>query len=89
MTPDQWFELGQWLVGGAIGAGSVLVGSLLARRRPPAQSALVCSCRHGYGTHDPIEGSCGGTTTVRRNYTDVVDPCPCRSYDGPDPLTVR
>jgi len=90
MTPDQWFALGQWLVGGAIGIGAVTAGAWGAWRFRGAQPRRpICTCGHGYGTHDGGHGPCGGKLRARRNYTDFLDPCPCRSYDGPDPLLIR
>ena len=73
-------------------AGLVIVatwaGWRLGRRqaRPGGPtSQIVCSCGHGYGTHDNAQ-RCHGSDTRRRNGLHVVDPCPCRLYDGPEPL---
>jgi hypothetical protein len=78
-----------------VGAGLVVVpgwvGWLLGRaagRRsapPAAASALLCSCGHGYGSHEDGR-RCHGADARRRNGVQVLDPCPCRGYDGPEPL---
>jgi hypothetical protein len=74
-----------------VGAGLVVLagftGWRLGRRRSdigPA-SAVMCSCGHGFGTHDN-GWQCHGRDTRRRNGLHEVDPCPCRRYDGPEPL---
>jgi hypothetical protein len=87
MTGDQTFELLGWLVGGGLGIAAVVAGNLVAMRwRRTARPKLICTCGHGYGAHDPIEGMCGDQ--VHRTALGWVD-CPCRTYDGPDPLVVR
>lgn len=78
-----------------LGAGLVVVPSTVAwllgrasgRRHAdrPTTSTLLCSCGHGYGTHAD-ERRCHGSDTRRRNGLQEVDPCPCRLYDGPEPL---
>lgn len=87
-----------------IGAGLVLgpssiawvaglrAGRAVERRAAAAPPALVCSCEHGYGTHDR-EGACGGATKRMISWTDYGEPqpwewvsCPCHVYDGPEPL---
>lgn len=83
-------ELAQWLVGGAIGVGSVVAGAWAGWRfRGTRRPALICTCGHGSGTHDPIEGSCGDKVRRISSGADVWEPCPCRHYDGPDPLLLR
>jgi hypothetical protein len=64
-----------------------LIGRASGRRtaRPAVTSTLVCSCGHGYGTHED-EKRCHGVDARRRNGMVVMDPCPCRQYDGPEPL---
>lgn len=51
-------------------------------QRPPQ---LICSCHHGYGSHDN-EQRCYGVDKRRLNGMQLLDPCPCRHYDGPEPL---
>lgn len=64
-----------------------LVGRASGRRvaRSVGTSTLLCSCGHGYGTHED-EHRCHGSDAARRNGMAVLDPCPCRLYDGPEPL---
>jgi hypothetical protein len=62
-----------------------VLGRASARRGPSRPPALVCSCGHGYGTHED-EKRCHGVDERRRNGVAVVDACPCRHYDGPEPL---
>lgn len=81
----------------AVGGGLALGGWLAGRFGRGSQSgnhtapgtATVCSCGHGYGSHDgpcraeierPHYHSYGG----RSGYEWV--PCPCQAYDGPEPL---
>jgi hypothetical protein len=45
----------------------------------------MCSCGHGYGTHED-EKRCHATNTRRLNGMATIDPCPCHHYDGPEPL---
>jgi hypothetical protein len=54
-------------------------------RHPRPSSELICSCGHGYGTHED-EKRCHGVNKAKRNGMHVLDPCPCRQYDGPEPL---
>jgi hypothetical protein len=78
-----------------VGAGLAVVpgwigwvlGRASGRRGVPTApaSTLVCSCGHGYGTHED-ERRCHGVDAGRRNGVQVLDPCPCRRYDGPEPL---
>lgn len=71
------------------------VGLVVGRRmrpRPPEPLKPMCSCAHGFGTHEDgrrcnseIEqasswSSCG-TYPVSWRWV----PCPCLRYDGPDP----
>jgi hypothetical protein len=79
------------LVGAALAAVPGWAGWRLGRasglragRAAPA-STLLCSCGHGYGTHED-EKRCHGATASRRNGVQALDPCPCRAYDGPEPL---
>jgi hypothetical protein len=77
------------------GAAAVLVGWLAGRvsRQPqaPKQAGALCSCDHGYGTHEN-GGQCHAQVerphywgNGSRNGYEWV-PCPCLSYDGPEPL---
>lgn len=76
-------------VGGLLATG----GYLLGRRTRTTTSAptSLCTCSHGYSIHDnggpctaEIEQPHYWKTGVREGYEWV--PCPCKSYDGPDPL---
>lgn len=67
-----------WLIGRVSGRNQVT-------RRPGTTSELICSCGHGYGTHED-ERRCHGSNAAKRNGLHELDPCPCRSYDGPEPL---
>jgi hypothetical protein len=79
------------LVGAAIAVVAGCLGFVAGRRsgRASAQNALptgnVCSCGHGYGTHEN-ELSCRASIPRKRNGMHRLDPCPCRRYDGPEPL---
>lgn len=86
-----------------IDPASLIVGALLfivgagtgeRRRRapkPPRRPELLCSCGHGYGTHE-AGARCHGQEErpfylahgVRNGFEWA--PCPCRFYDGPEPL---
>lgn len=80
------------------GGGLVVVGGLVGRAirplssRPPKPPLPECSCEHGYGQHEQAGGQCraeverteyGTSFAVRGTYWV---PCPCLSYDGPEPL---
>ena len=69
-------------VGWAIGRAS---GRTQGARRLETAPGLICSCGHGYGTHEDKQ-RCHGVDTRRRNGVQELDPCPCRRYDGPEPL---
>ena len=79
------------VVGAALAIVPGWVGWLLGRasgrreRRSAGAPTTVCSCGHGYGTHED-EKRCHGADPHRRNGVAVLDPCPCRRYDGPEPL---
>lgn len=79
------------LVGAGIAIVSAGIGWLVGRRvgRTATRQALptgaVCSCGHGYGTHED-ERTCRGSDARKRNGLHHLDPCPCRYYDGPEPL---
>lgn len=75
------------LVGAALVAVPGWIGWAAGRAstlRAP-KPGLRCSCGHGYGTHED-EKRCHGVDAGRRNGVQVLDPCPCRTYDGPEPL---
>jgi hypothetical protein len=78
------------LVGAGLTAVSGWVGWLIGRAsgrsaRPATASTLICSCGHGLGTHED-ERRCHAVDSRRRNGVQVLDPCPCHAYDGPEPL---
>lgn len=78
------------LVGTGLAVVPGWVGFLLGRasgraERSAPTSTLVCSCGHGLGTHED-EQRCHGADARRRNGVQVLDPCPCHRYDGPEPL---
>lgn len=68
-----------------------LVAGYLAGRRgrrtptPPAIEA-VCSCRHPRGQHIDGKGACQVQTKNRLNGMQMLVPCSCQMYDGPEPL---
>lgn len=85
------------ILGGAI---AVLAGMSIGRRmrpRPPEPLKPMCSCTHGYGTHDNAT-ACQGQIKREskwRKDTDPVRPvewvhvpCPCLRYDGPSPAVL-
>lgn len=54
---------------------------------------LMCSCRHGYGTH-AVAGRCNAeikrvqpTELGKLGPHPEYVPCPCLAYDGPKPRT--
>ena len=65
-------------------AGRISGRNQAARRQGPT-SELICSCGHGYGMHED-EKRCHGVDPSKRNGVHTLDPCPCRLYDGPEPL---
>lgn len=76
------------------GGGLLVVGALIGRAvrpRPARDPGPVCTCGHGYGQHE--QGGKCVSKVERTNYgpgysvlgTEWV-PCPCLSYDGPEPL---
>lgn len=83
------------IIGGTLLAVGWLAGQAYRRRnRTPElpSTATMCSCGHGHGTHAE-GGAC--KAEIKRpatwNYYAQVTgyewvPCPCRSYDGPEPL---
>ena len=79
------------LIGGGLVAVGWGIGRLTSRRASTPQVPMhpLCSCGHGYGSHEdgricqaeihrPRPGVLGGGHEWA--------PCPCRSYDGPEPL---
>jgi hypothetical protein len=68
---------------------ALAIGYVLGRRRgpkPPEPLRPICSCEHGYGTHDGGK-QCGAQVLTEYNAMrdERLLPCPCRCYDGPDP----
>ena len=97
-----WVEL---LVGAGIAASAYSSGAGLGFRRGRAKEReksttgpkLICSCKHGYGSH-LAAGVCGaeikranqwGTSKGYQGSDHEIGweyvPCPCRTYDGPEP----
>jgi hypothetical protein len=87
-----WMELADYLFAVAAGGVGVLAGYRWAayrhRRRRP-----MCTCEHGYGNHDETTGVCGGWVTIASawltngravKWRQIA--CPCRHYDGPNPM---
>lgn len=69
----------------------VALSARLSRVRTPKPPPLLCSCGHGYGTHEG-GARCHGQEErphymphgPRNGYEYAL--CPCRLYDGPEPL---
>lgn len=81
------------VVAAMVFAAGVIVGRR-ARPKPPEHPELVCSCGHGYGSHAE-DGHClaefeQAIQRLPKNPHVVlrfqIAPCPCRVYDGPEPL---
>lgn len=76
-------------VGGGLFAVGVLIGRAM-RVKPPKDPGPVCTCGHGYGQHEQAK-KCHGEE-MRSRYSAgswtgyEYAPCPCLSYDGPEPL---
>lgn len=80
-----------------VAGGVLLVGGWLAGRRnrkppPPPEPGTICSCKHGYGTHD-AGSACKAQIKRADRWDDYSSachwewvPCPCLTYDGPEPL---
>jgi hypothetical protein len=76
---------------GGLVAG-VITRSLPARKKPTAQLAAVCPCRHARSFHADGTGRCHGKDRLAR-YNDAglrigyepID-CSCQRYDGPQPF---
>lgn len=82
---DYLFAVSALLVG-------VVVGRRAEKRKWPKPIRPICTCTHGYGTHDD-GGRCSGHRQVADGWDFEGDAihwtnmaCPCRRYDGPDPL---
>jgi hypothetical protein len=77
------------LEGLATGGVLIAVGYLLPRRRKATGPApALCSCKHGYGSHEDgkacqVEIS---RSRPRGEFGFEWVPCPCRVYDGPAPM---
>jgi len=80
------------VAGGALVAGGWLFGRRTNRQpRELSQPGTVCSCEHGYGSHEA--GKACYAQIQRPHYWGDGHrngyewaPCPCLSYDGPEPL---
>ena len=73
-------------------------GQAKERRKAGEPVKLTCTCTHGYGSHEGgnrcradikrpnrwgvSDGHSGSDNEIGWEYV----PCPCRSYDGPEPL---
>jgi hypothetical protein len=57
-----------------------------SRPSPPAQ---LCSCDHGYGSHMDGKSCQADIRRLRDGCSSTYDwvPCPCLTYDGPEPLS--
>jgi hypothetical protein len=80
-------------LGGALLISGMVLGRV-SRSRANTQPPAVCSCSHGWGTHDQPVGRCHGDIR-RTKYDSIGDkvgytyvPCPCRAYDGPESTSV-
>jgi hypothetical protein len=68
-------------------------GRLTERNKLTVGPKLVCSCEHGFGSHE-AGGKCHAEVQRANKWEkDYGDPrgweyvtCPCRTYDGPAPL---
>jgi len=76
------------------GGGLIATGWLVGRtnRKPPKLEPpkldTICSCNHGYGSHENGNVCRAEVRRLRDGCTSTYDwvPCPCLSYDGPEPL---
>lgn len=81
-------DLLSMLADGGFVALGVIIGRYVKHRGSghDAPTHSLCSCGHGYGSH--LDGKeCGAE--IRRPvpiYGYEWVPCPCRTYDGPEPL---
>lgn len=84
-------------VGGLIAFMSWAIGRRRGTPKKLPDPKLICSCKHGYGTHEKEDGRCLGQVKqpvrwrIDRYGDDVPShfewvACPCISYDGPEPL---
>lgn len=80
------------ILGGALISIGWVTGRRNRRQREPKTPKLICSCEHGYGIHK--NGGTCGKEIKRANEWNTLGttigwewvPCPCQSYDGPQPL---
>lgn len=80
--------------GAAILLAGIVVGwwgRRLAERQPPSgapKSGPLCSCGDPPSLHDPKTKQCHAEHLVSWNHYGAKElrPCPCRRYDGPEPL---
>lgn len=83
----QFMELADYIVAGSALIGGILIGRRMRPERPEPIRP-ICSCDHGYGTHDADGGGCHAETLVQftaYKANQRLAPCPCKRYDGPDP----
>lgn len=79
------------VAGGVLLAGGWLAGCRGRKSSTPKPTGTVCSCSHGYGSHE-AGGMCSAQVErvhyylngSRNGYEWVA--CPCLTYDGPEPL---
>jgi hypothetical protein len=79
-------------VGGALALAGWVTGRQTRRTQTSVTPEVaVCSCTHGYGIHE--EGKKCAAQIERPHYWSNGSrnghewvPCPCLSYDGPEPL---
>lgn len=81
------------VAGGVLLAGGWLAGRIRTESAPKRQvAATICSCEHGFGTHD-AGGACKAQIKRADRWDDYSNArhwewvaCPCLTYDGPEPL---
>lgn len=64
------------------------VGRIRQRRAGSGQPPAVCPCGHAIGFHEDQTGKCHEQNETRlyttNSYKDVLVPCECRHYSGPE-----
>jgi hypothetical protein len=81
------------LEGLAAGGALITVGYLLPHRHKAAGPApALCSCQHGYGSHEDAKACQAAVERITRGWGGRNEgsewvPCPCRVYDGPAPMS--
>jgi hypothetical protein len=63
-------------------------GRVSRKQSGMSQPETVCSCDHGYGSHADGKACRADVRRLRDGCSSTYDwvPCPCLSYDGPEPL---